>query len=98
MTCAVLVETIRGAVLWVIWIERNKLCFNNTMCRNIKALGLQIISLTAFRYSNTSTSNLLKLLLVLPHTTDDLFIQVPAQALEVETGVEALENNPLVGD
>jgi hypothetical protein len=44
----VIVEMVRGAILWVIWLERNKLCFTNEKYRNIKAVGLQIISLTSF--------------------------------------------------
>jgi hypothetical protein len=36
----VLVETVRGAILWVIWLERNRIYFNNIMCKNIKAIGL----------------------------------------------------------
>jgi zinc-binding in reverse transcriptase len=36
----VLVETVGGAVLWVIWLERNRIYFNNTKCRNIKTIGL----------------------------------------------------------
>jgi hypothetical protein len=44
----VIVEMVRGAILWVIWLERNKLCFTNEKYRNIKVVGLQIISLTSF--------------------------------------------------
>jgi hypothetical protein len=44
----VIVEMVRETILWVIWLERNKLCFTNGKCRNIKVVGLQIISLTSF--------------------------------------------------
>jgi zinc-binding in reverse transcriptase len=92
------IETVRGAVLWVIWFERNEICFNNTKCRNIKSIGLQIISLVSFWYTNTGTGNLVKLSLVLPQTTYDLLNQVPIQALEVTSGVEAMVDTPLVED
>jgi hypothetical protein len=82
----VIVETIRGAVLWVIWLERNKLCYTDGKCRNIKAIGLHIISLTFFWCTNMGKGNLLKLSLVLPQNTDDLFIQVPVSILEGVAG------------
>jgi hypothetical protein len=94
----VLIETVRGAVLWVIWLERNRIYFNNTRCRNIKSIGLQIISLISFWCTNTGIGNLLKLSLVLPQTTDDLFNQVPIQALEVTSGAEVMVDTPLVED
>jgi hypothetical protein len=42
--------------------------------------------------------NLLKLSLILPQTTDDLFLQVLVQVLEGVAGVESLEDSPLVED
>jgi hypothetical protein len=40
----------------------------------------------------------LKISLVLPHNTDDLFLQISTKSLEETIGVEALEGNPLVED
>jgi hypothetical protein len=68
------VEMVRRAILWVIWLERNKLCFTNGKCKNIKVVGLQIISLTFFWCTHMRKGNLLKPSLVLPQTTDDLFL------------------------
>jgi hypothetical protein len=42
--------------------------------------------------------NLLKLSLILPQTTDDLFLQVLVQVLEGVARVESLEDSPLVED
>jgi hypothetical protein len=52
--------------------------------------------LVSFWCSHTGTGNHLKLSLVLPQTTDDLFFQVSTQTLEETIGVEALVDNPLV--
>jgi hypothetical protein len=91
----VLLEAFKGAVLWVIWLERNIICFNNTKCRNIKTI-YKIISLVSFWCSHTGTDNHLKISLVLPQTINDLFLQVSTRALEETIGVEALVDNPLV--
>lgn len=43
-----LIELIRCAVLWVLWTEKNKLCFNECHQKSVQALGLQIINLANF--------------------------------------------------
>jgi hypothetical protein len=43
-----LVEMIRGAVLWTIWLERNILCFQNGSPKSVTSIGIQILSLVFF--------------------------------------------------
>lgn len=42
------IEIKRGAVLWIIWLERNKLCFTDKLKRSFRAIGLHIISIAQF--------------------------------------------------
>jgi hypothetical protein len=39
------IEMIRGAVLWNVWLERNRLCFTNYKSRTVSMLAMQIISM-----------------------------------------------------
>jgi hypothetical protein len=41
-------EMIRGAVLWIIWNERNILIFREGNCKNIRTLGNQILALIKY--------------------------------------------------
>jgi hypothetical protein len=41
-------ELIRGAVIWIIWKERNKLIFEGENYKSIKAIGSSIISLAKY--------------------------------------------------
>jgi hypothetical protein len=34
----ILIETVRGVVLWSVWLERNHLCFTDGHSTNIKAI------------------------------------------------------------
>jgi zinc-binding in reverse transcriptase len=72
----IIVETIRGVILWVVWLERNKVCFRSSSPRSIKSIGIQIISLTTFWSTHSGNGNIFKLSLVLPQTVDDLFVHV----------------------
>jgi hypothetical protein len=43
------VELIRGAVLWSVWLERNRLCFHDqSKLMNVDVVGLLIISLARY--------------------------------------------------
>jgi hypothetical protein len=61
-------------MLWTIWLERNRLCFSDYNCCNIKEIGAKIISLATFWCSGKG--NILKLSLVLPQNTVNLLLQV----------------------
>ena len=43
-----MVELVRGAVLWTIWLERNKLCFDTKAIPPLRVLGAKIIALATF--------------------------------------------------
>jgi zinc-binding in reverse transcriptase len=43
------VELIRGAVLWSVWLERNRLCFHDqSKLKNVDVVGLLIINLARY--------------------------------------------------
>jgi hypothetical protein len=43
------VELIRGVVLWTVWLERNRLYFNDmSKLKNIAVIGMQIVSLARY--------------------------------------------------
>jgi hypothetical protein len=60
-----LIDLIRSAVIWVLWIERNEIIFKSKKPAQVRSLGLKIISLTKFRCNVRNASQLLKLSLVL---------------------------------
>ena len=72
---------LRGAILWNVWLERNRVIFNdNTTPISAKSLGFKIISLATFWCKSSSDNSYLKLSLMLPCDVKDL----PDQILEEE--------------
>jgi hypothetical protein len=67
-----LIELLRGAVLWIIWLERNRLCFNDSTPCSIKILGTKIISLTQFWCQSRGDDYFFKLNLIMPFDVKDL--------------------------
>ena len=67
-----LVELLRGAVLWCIWLEKNRVCFNDKQPLIIKALGGKIISLAYFWCNAHPSNSILKLSLMLSSDVKDL--------------------------
>jgi hypothetical protein len=61
-----LVELIRNAVCWVLWLVRNKYIFDKASIPSLRSLGLQIIHLSTFWCTARKTSQLPKLTLMLP--------------------------------
>jgi hypothetical protein len=61
-----LIELIRSAVIWVLWIERNEIIFKSKKHAQVRTLGLKIISLFKFWCTVRNAFQLLKLSLVLP--------------------------------
>jgi hypothetical protein len=51
-----LVEIIRGVVLWIVWLERNRLYFKTGTPRSIRAIGIQILSFVTFWCKNIDES------------------------------------------
>jgi hypothetical protein len=39
---------IRGTVLWIVWLERNKLYFQQSVQKPIRVVGIQIVSTLNF--------------------------------------------------
>ena len=96
-----LVEFVRGAVLWIIWLERNKICFQETCIPSLKSVGSKIISLVKFWCNHTNTGSLLQLSLILPMDTNDLNSQdlIPLMSEEENTLLEELvEEEVLAGE
>ena len=61
-----LVELLRGSILWTIWLERNRICFNDTNPLPIKSIGTRIISFASFWCQSRLDDSFLKLSLMLP--------------------------------
>ena len=61
-----LIELVRGAVLWQIWLERNNIIFKGSSPQSLKVLGSKIISLVLFWCKSNSDKSYFKLTLILP--------------------------------
>jgi hypothetical protein len=84
------IEMIRGAVLWNVWLERNRLCFTNYKSRTVSMLAMQIISMAHHWCQKKGRVDLLYLSLVLPQEIAELSMQVQPlseeEAMLVEGG------------
>lgn len=67
-----ILELVRGAVCWTIWLERNRLCFNDCKVNSLQNLGMQIIKLATFWCKHSRKNKLLNLTLVLPQEVQSL--------------------------
>ena len=91
---------LREAILWTVWLEKNRVIFNdNTTPISAKSLGFKIISLANFWCKSRSDNSYLKLSLMLPCDVKDL----PDQVLEGgEESIQALgagsPSSPMSGD
>jgi hypothetical protein len=70
-----LIELIRGAVLWVIWLERNIICLQERNCRSIQSIGMRIIGLASSWCKSRNANMFLKLNLVFPQDEKSLHLQ-----------------------
>jgi hypothetical protein len=61
-----LIELVRSAVCWILWIERNEVIFQSKTPSKFRSLGLKIIALAKFWSTIRNASHLLKFSLVLP--------------------------------
>lgn len=61
-----LIELIRGVVLWILWLERNKICFQHTPLPSVQVVGSKIISLTIFWCTTLNSALLPFLPLIMP--------------------------------
>jgi hypothetical protein len=60
-----LVELIRSAICWVIWLKRNKVLFQGSVVSSVRTLGLRIILLCTFWCTAKHASQLLNLTILL---------------------------------
>lgn len=61
-----LLELIRAATLWILWLNRNRVYFNGSPVPSLASLGSQIISLTTYWCKANADDSYLKLTLILP--------------------------------
>jgi hypothetical protein len=78
-----LCEIIRGAFLWIIWNERNKIIFQNKKHSSIRALENSIISLPKHwcRLKGENYSN--NLHMILPTDVHSLSVQITEHLLRI---------------
>lgn len=87
-----LVELVRSAVCWILWLERNRCCFQKIKVCLLQSLGIRIINLASFWYKSRKESSFFKLILVLPQEVEHLPLQIEAK----EAGLDALSEEELV--
>lgn len=88
-----LVELLRGAVIWTVWLKHNQVCFKGSTRASAKTLGTRIISSTSFWCESRGDDSYLNLSLILPSDVKELLD--PFQAAEevnqdLTTAVEIL--------
>jgi hypothetical protein len=66
------VEMVRGAVLWCVWLERNRLIFKDGTAKNVQCLGAQIIYFVKFWCKSQSYDAIDNLTYILPCDTKNL--------------------------
>lgn len=71
-----IVELIRGAVMCIVWLKRNKLCFTDHKCRTLRSIGMQILSLITFWCKNNTKGNVLNLITIMPQDIEQIPLQV----------------------
>ena len=94
----ILIEMVRGAVLWVIWLNRNALCFHQTPT-SIKKIGMQISSLITFWCQTISVKLSSNLANIFPNDVTTLSSQLYTgfqQNGSPQGGMEVL-TNPIHG-
>jgi hypothetical protein len=86
-------KMLRGAILWIIWNERNRLIFRGGVCKNIRALGSKNINL--IKYWNQLKSNENIHLMVPPNVNSP-----PLQILEeqLRIGFTEVEQEVMYGE
>jgi hypothetical protein len=77
-------EIIRGAFLWTIWKERNKIVFERAKCKSLRALGNSIITLAKYWCRKKDDDYQFNLHLILPQNITMLPVQVLKRSLESE--------------
>ena len=61
-----LIELIRAATIWTIWLIRNKLCFTDAVILTLSSIGSSIIFLASYWCKSNLDDSYFKLSLILP--------------------------------
>jgi hypothetical protein len=77
-------ELIEGALLWIIWKERNRLIFQEGNCKSVTNLGASIIALARYWYLIKGENYQNVLHIILPTNINSL----PVQIIDVTIGLE----------
>lgn len=85
---SILIELIRAATIWVVWLTKNRVCFNGAIVPSLSSLGSQIITLTSYWYKSNSHDSFFKLTLALPIDVTNL-----SQADNIITNIMKEESN-----
>jgi hypothetical protein len=72
----IVAENDRGVVMWIIWLERNRICFQNKGVRSVKIIGMHILSLVTYWYQQGLKAANDELMLLLPPNVNNLNFQV----------------------
>ena len=78
-----LIEMVRGAVLWTVWLARNKLCFQGVFS-NPRSIGAQILSLLNFWVTSRNDGSKLKLSLIIPSDISNLPVHLDGLMVQAD--------------
>ena len=67
-----LVELVRAATLWTIWLVRNRVCFDQITIPSLSSVGTNIISLASYWCKVRNDETFFKLTLILPMDVHNL--------------------------
>jgi hypothetical protein len=82
-----LIELIRGACLWIIWLERNRLTFKGGIIKSIRQLGGSVIALAKHWCLIKGKEYQDKLHNILPSNVNS----IPMQITDAILGLELIE-------
>jgi hypothetical protein len=74
---------LKGAGIWTLWLERNRLIFKGSNCKSVRNLGGSIISLIKFWCQAKGNSYIDNLHLVVPPNVNSLPMQITASNLSL---------------
>lgn len=84
LTDEIILEVIRGVMLWIIWNERNRNIFKRGVFKSFITLESNIISLSSFWCKSKNNNKYLKFKLVLPSHVEDFTLPVSHEEEEEE--------------
>ena len=94
---SLLVELIRAATLWIVWLTRNNICFQNSPIPSIRSVAASIISLTLFWCKSRLDNSYFKLSLIIPFDVSSL-PQIGPLIVLSDTDAQDQDSSPLDSD